>query len=144
MKKETVIAIVFGLILGISTAVYVSLKNIDFKLSKNKVVSPKNTEVLVTTASKKPLESLEIKEPADGAIVEKNRINIKGIAPKDSLIVVQSPIFEEVLKNSRDEFNVEVPLALGENVINIVVYPKDPLIRSKDKLLKIYFIDSEL
>ena len=145
MKKETVVAIIFGLILGISTAVFVSLKNFDFELAKNKIVSPKNTKnVLVTSAPKLPVDTVEITEPADGSIVEKNSIKISRTAPKNSLIIIQSPITEKVFKNSKNDFSMEIPLALGENSISVVVYPKDPLVRSKDKELKVYYIDSEL
>ena len=44
----------------------------------------------------------------------------------------------------KSDFKISFPLALGENVIKIVAYPKNKTFRPQEKDLKIYYIDSEL
>jgi hypothetical protein len=143
MKKETVTAIFLGLVFGGIVAVFISLKSKDIELAKNKVIAPpkeKNQSSIIETE----IQQLEISEPANNAIFEKNTIRFKGIAAKDSLIIIQSPIKDLAFKNTEGKFDQEFPLALGENSIKIVVYPKEKQFRAQEKNMKVYFIDSEL
>jgi len=143
MKKETITAIFLGLVFGGIVAVFISLKSKDIELSKNKVIAPpkeKNQSNIIETE----IQQLEISEPANNAIFEKNMIRFKGTAAKDSLIIIQSPIKDLAFKNTQGKFDQEFPLALGENSIKIVVYPKEKQFRAQEKNMKIYFIDSEL
>jgi hypothetical protein len=144
MKKETVIAIIFGLFLGGLLALFLSIKNKEMELAKSKVISSQNKILPSNQLSQLEFQPLEIGEPADRIIVDKPSINIKGKAMKNSLIIVQSPIKDQILTNEKDSFSLDFPLALGENVIKIVAYPKDNQFRSQEKEIKIYYIDSEL
>lgn len=143
MKKETVTAIFFGLIFGGIVAVLISLKSKDLELSKNKVISPPK-ENSSSNLVMKEIQPLEIIEPANNAIFEKNTIHFKGTAVKNSLIVIQSPIKDLTVKNTEGKFDLEFPLALGENSIKVVVYPIEKQFRPQEKNMKIYYIDSEL
>lgn len=144
MKKETVIAIFFGLLFGGIVAVFISLKSRDIELSKNKVIAPPKEKVLSVNLTGTEIQPLVLIEPANDAIFEKNIIRFKGTAAKDSLIVIQSPIKDLVVKNTQEKFDLEFPLALGENSIKMVVYPKEKQFRPQEKFIKVYFIDSEL
>ncbi len=144
MKKETVIAIFFGLLFGGIVAVFISLKSRDIELSKNKVIAPPKEKVLSVNLTGTEIQPLVLIEPANDAIFEKNIIRFKGTAAKDSLIVIQSPIKDLIVKNTQEKFDLEFPLALGENSIKIVVYPKEKQFRPQEKFIKVYFIDSEL
>ena len=144
MKKETVIAIFFGLLFGGVVAVFISLKSRDIELSKNKVIAPPKEKVLSANLTETEIQPLVLTEPANDAIFEKNIIRIKGTAVKDSLIVIQSPIKDLIVKNTQEKFDLEFPLALGENSIKIVVYPKEKQFRPQEKFIKVYYIDSEL
>lgn len=144
MKKETVIAIFFGLLFGGVVAVFISLKSRDIELSKNKVIAPPKEKVLSANLTEAEIQPLVLTEPANDAIFEKNIIRFKGTAAKDSLIVIQSPIKDLIVKNTQEKFDLEFPLALGENSIKMVVYPKEKQFRSQEKFIKVYFIDSEL
>ena len=90
------------------------------------------------------LQLLELTDPTDKAIFESNIIRLKGVAAKDSLILIQSPIKDLAIQNKQEKFDLEFPLALGENSIKIVVYPKEKQFRPQEKSIKVYFIDSEL
>lgn len=144
MKKETMVAIFLGLLFGGVVAVFISFKSKDIELAKNKVIAPPPNKVSSPNSSGMKLLSLELTEPADRAIVENNTVRLKGTALKDSLIVIQSPIKNLIVSNKQEKFDLEFPLALGENSIKIVVYPKEKQFRPQEKFMKIYFIDSEL
>ena len=143
MKKETMVAIFLGLLFGGVVAVFISFKSKDIELAKNKVIAPPRYKVSPDLIGIK-LRPLELTEPADRAIFENNTIRLKGTALKDSLIVVQSPLKDLIVSNKQEKFDLEFPLALGENSIKIVVYPKEKQFRPQEKFIKVYFIDSEL
>ena len=138
------VAIFLGLLFGGVVAVFISFKSKDIELAKNKVIAPPPDKVSSPNSSEIELRSLELTEPADRAIVENNTVRLKGTALKDSLIVIQSPIKNLIVSNKQEKFDLEFPLALGENSIKIVVYPKEKQFRPQEKFMKIYFIDSEL
>ena len=144
MKKETITAIILGLIFGGIMAVFISLKSKDIELSKNKVITPLEEKSSSSSLVGTEMEPLEISEPANNDIVEKDTVRFKGTASKDSLIVIQSPIKDLAIKNTQGKFDLEFPLALGENSIKIVVYPKEKQFRPQEKYMKVYYIDSEL
>lgn len=144
MKKETMVAIFLGLLFGGVVAVFISFKSKDIELTKNKVITPLKEKVSSPNSSGIKLQSLELTEPADKAIFENNTVHLKGTATKDSLIIVQSPIKDLIISNKQTKFDLEFPLALGENSIKIVVYPKEKQFRPQEKSIKVYFIDSEL
>lgn len=144
MKKETIVAIFLGLLFGGIMAVVISFKSKEIELTKNKVIAPPKEKVSSLNSSGIKLKSLELTEPADKAIFENNTVHLKGTALKDSLIVVQSPIKDLIISNKQEKFDLEFPLALGENSIKIVVYPKEKQFKPQEKSIKVYFIDSKL
>lgn len=144
MKKEAIIAIFLGLLFGGVIAVFISFKSKDMELEKNKVISSPKEKVISPNSSGLEQQSLALSEPADRTIFDNNIIRLKGTALKDSLIVIQSPIKDLAIINKKEKFDLEFPLALGENSIKIVVYPKEKQFRPQEKFIKVYFIDSEL
>ena len=145
MKKETLAAIIFGGSLGILMAFLVLFKSADFKLTKNKKIVPTIPSPLVkkVTTEKKEIIPFEIKEPNNELIIERSPVTIKGKATKNSLIVIQSPIKDLVIKNEKEDFSFDLPLSLGENVINMVVYPRGSTI-TQEKILRIYYLKENL
>lgn len=144
MKKETIIAIFFGVAFGALVALFLLAKNKEFQLTRTKTIAP--TE----KASKKSkniivdIKTLEILNPQDGVILNSKSVKIEGKADKGALIIIQSPIKDMVLKNEKDQFSIVFPLSLGENVIKITTYSKDALVRSQEKELHIYNLDEQL
>ena len=144
MKKETLIAIFFGFLLGGVLAVIIIARNKEKQLEKTKTITSTTKITPVSSAANTNLQTLEIEEPADGVIFSKNSVKIRGKSEKESLIVIQSPIKDLVFKNKEREFTVDFPLALGENVIKISAYPKDVQLKVKEKDLKVYYFDEQL
>lgn len=144
MKKETIIAIILGLLFGGVVAIFISLKSKDIELSKNKVIAPPKENIVSPNLTSTEMQPLDLTEPANNAIFDKDIIRFKGTAVKDSLIIIQSPMKDVTVKNINGKFDIEFPLALGENSIKMVIYPKEKQFRPQEKSIKIYYIDSEL
>lgn len=144
MKKEGLIAIIFGIILGGILGLIILDKNRKQQLERSKTIAPQQKNNLLTPKTMVNLQSLEITQPEDRIIVSESKIIIQGTAGKDSLIVIQSPIKDIIFKNDNSQFKINFPLSLGENVINITVYPKEPQFRSQEKQLRIYYLSEEL
>lgn len=140
MKKEVGIAIFFGVLLGlIVAAIMISrvrlLENQRLKLPGDSQISPPvrnpNTQI----------QTLEIIEPKDQAVVNQKSVRLRGKTVKNALIIVQTPIKDIVINAKGETFSVDVPLALGENVITVASYPKGSQQPSQKKTLKLYYLD---
>lgn len=143
MKRETIIAIVFGIILGGILAVVIITKNKQNQISKNKAVAP-ISKITPSVAFKTNSQNLDISEPISGVIVYNNSITIKGKADKGATIFLQSALKDQVYKNEKTDFEIKFPLAFGENTIKITVYPQDSQLKIQEKELKVYYLEEKL
>lgn len=143
MKKETIVAIFLGIGLGIIVALVIIVQSKRQEITKAKTLNEAGKITPKVTVQNLQFQSLEVTAPEDKIIVGSSSVVIKGKAIKDALIVIQSPVKDLVFKNIKEEFSQEFPLALGENVIRIAVYPKDPSIRSQEKELRVYYLDEK-
>lgn len=143
MKKETIIAIAFGIIFGAVVAVIIITQNKQSQLSKNKEMNPRSN-ITPSIVKTNELAILEIGEPSNGTIVSKNSIAIKGRAPKNAVIVIQSPIKDTVIKTEDGGFSTDFPLALGENTITVTSYAKDGQTQTQEKEIRVYYLDEQL
>ena len=133
--------------MGISLGIVVAF----FMISKLKEQQVNNSKSVAQVANITPTvavvntqaENLQITQPENQVITNKKLISIKGKANKDALIIIHSPIKNLAFKNSKTEFSEDFPLALGENIIKIAVYPKDPLLRTQEKELRVYYLDEK-
>ncbi len=144
MKKEAVVAVAFGIVLGSILGIILILKNKEHQLAKNKTLAPLEKGTRTSRAANFNVYQLEVIEPGDRSIVYKNTITIRGNFSKNSMIIIQSPIKDLVFKNDKEQFSTDFPLALGENVIRIGAYPQDKLLRSQEKELRIYYFSEQL
>ncbi len=136
MKKESVVAIMSGIVLGIIIAIFVLVSFKEKEIKEKKTISVEITPTVSVLNLKNQI--LEIKEPVTDFISSKKDIVIKGKAEKDSLIVFSSSTTEKTLKNKTEDFEISFPLSLGENVIRIASYKNK---NTEEKLLKIYFLE---
>lgn len=139
MKKEVGLAIFFGVGLGLFVAFLMV-----FQIRK---IQPKGTAITPTPqiriTEEKTDSGLQITEPKNDSITSKKTVNVTGHAEKDSLVVVQSPLDEQVTKLTKDTFSIPFNLALGENVINITVYPSTTSARIQQKTVIVYYLDEQ-
>lgn len=144
MKKETIVAIVFGVLLGGFVAIIIITKNRQVQLEKSKTIAPTEKPISLQKIDQFKFQPLEIINPASGVIVDKNEITITAKATKKSLVVIQSPIKDTVFKLEKDQFSVNFPLALGENIIRVAVYPQDKKLHPQEKELRVYYLKDQL
>jgi hypothetical protein len=143
MKKETIIAITLGIGLGIIVAVFIVFKNRQSQIQKGTALTTSLSISPTAPAQNNNIIALDIVEPTNGTIVNKNSVTIKGTVAKDALVVIQSPIKNLTIKTTSETLDTAFPLALGENVIHIVVYPKDSHVSVKEKELQVYYLDEQ-
>ena len=98
MKKETILATVFGVLLGLIVAVILIL--VLRPSGKERIERTKST-LTPKISRNSNLMPLEIKEPSDRKISEDNTIKITGKAKKGSLIIIESAVSQEVLINKQ-------------------------------------------
>jgi hypothetical protein len=135
MKKETFIALALGIGLGIGIAIFLIFTAKEKAISQKKVIVP---PVPTLTAFIPKEQSLVISAPTDATVTSKNSVVIQGKAEKNSLIVVESPTSEKVVKTANGTFTFNFPLSLGENVIRVTAYEGNI---TDDRTLKVYYFD---
>ena len=141
MKKETIYAVSLGVLLGLIVAVIMVL--ILRPSGKQKVLSTNVKTTPKLNQMKKSYRSLEIIQPVDRQMSTSKNIIIKGKAEPKSMIIIESPFGEKIIKNSKQEFQTEFPLALGENLISIRAYINKNQTVPQMKTLQIYYIEEE-
>lgn len=144
MKKESLIAIFLGVLFGAVLSFFI-LSNV----SKNTFISPRKNitnknEKIVKENLKTNFTPLEIISPSENLVTEKNSIEIKLKLNENSLGIIQSPIKELVFYSKEKFFSTDFPLALGENIIEVTIYPKDKTLPIQRRLVKIYYLKQEL
>jgi len=144
MKKETLVAIFLGIFFGLCFAFFIVENLSQNKLGKRGDLVSKKKEVSISPIKTATLKLLTIDKPKNQVVVNQEQITIEGSAENDSLIVIQSPIKDLVFQNKNEQFKVNFPLALGENVIRIVAYPKNSNLRNQEKTLFIYYLPNEI
>lgn len=142
MKKETSIAIVLGITFGIVLSlIMVSRTRSKSTSITNKKNVNEGSQIVTQVSQKESIFSFDVTNPSNNVIVDKSSITISGKISVNSLIMIQSPIKDVALNSTKDIFSTEFPLALGENVIHIVAYPKDSQYKSQEKELRVYYIE---
>lgn len=130
MNKESIIAIVFGLALG----VVVAIGAVFYTVQKQKVINSPGTSSktdATNSGALKPitvpptvtvLQSLEIEKPQSGIVTQEKIVKVSGRSGKNVLLVFQSPIKTIAKESENGSFEVDFPLALGENTITVSAY----------------------
>lgn len=138
MKKETVIAVSLGILLGVIVAVVMVAKTRQQQAKKVKPIT-NTVRITPTIPVHTPIaQSFEVSQPENGVITDKKTITLKGKATKGGLLVVQSPAKNTVIKTEKEDFSVDFPLVDGENVILVSFYSPDYSGTPQEKELKIY------
>ncbi|MFA5136329.1 MAG: hypothetical protein WC489_02955 [Patescibacteria group bacterium] len=143
MKKETVFAIFLGIGLGVVVSFVMIVKSKDRTLNKSKPLTNEKKTTVAVTESVSQIQTFKITQPQDRQIFNTKTVVIKGTSENESLIVVQSPAKDMVYQTKDDNFSIEMPLVLGENVISLTQYSKNSQGRSQQKQLRIYYLDEQ-
>ena len=137
----------YAILLGVSFGVVLSFimiaKTKDSQLGKAKPLTNEKKTIPITEEINTQTQVFKITEPQDRQIFNTKSITIKGVGEKDGTIVVQSPIKDIVYKTDKENFAIDMPLALGENVIDITFYSKNSKGTGQQKELRIYYLDEQ-
>lgn len=139
MKKESILAISLGVVLGIGVGMVI-LRGTN--KTDNKAIARNNANQAQARANR-PAEkavSFEISAPSNDTSVTSKTVDLKGKASKESLLVIQSPSVNKIVKLEADTFSIPVNLALGENVFNITYYPKEASNDYQERELRIFYL----
>lgn len=139
MKKEVGLAIFFGVGLGLFVA-FLMVFQIRKTQPTETVVSP---SPMVRVKEERAHAVLQITEPKSDSITSSKSVTIKGKAEKNALVVAQSPLGESISKTTGDSFSIPFDLAIGENIINVTMYPATTSARIQQKTVKIYYLDEQ-
>ncbi len=140
MKRESIIAILLGVFLGIGVgSVVLSQTNKDVKQAIETTTSELKENVKPNRTQEKNV-SFSISSPSEGATVSKNSVTITGKGTKDSLLVILSSSGTKIVKLAKDEFSTDLALALGENSIDVTYYPAGGGSDYIEKELSVYYL----
>lgn len=141
MKKETSLAIVMGIGFGLLFS-FIVIMNTQKNQSVSQKTLPQQTRP-VTTEQQTVQSPITISEPVDGAIVEDASVTLKGKTDKDSFIIVQTQSQDISFTTKSTDFEQDIPLTLGENVIHISAYSKGANAKVQEKELHVYYLNAK-
>ena len=134
MRKEVLLAIIIGILLGLGVMLTWESKKrgwLDRFLPQTNS-TPENNEIPEPTASIKKEPSLIILEPEDEIISTKEKITIKGQADKLATVIIIWEEGEDILvADEQGLFETEIILSAGPNEIEISAYNDDNKVTKK-------------
>lgn len=139
MKQETIVAIILGAVMGIGVGLVIL--NTTSKGDKKPIQQAK-VNLKETSQARAPEKTLqfEVSAPTADTTVSKNSVTITGKAAKDALLVIQSPAGNKIQTLDKDEFSVDFPVSIGENMINVAVYSKGTGNDYQEKQIRVFYI----
>ena len=141
MKKESVIAIVLGIVLGLVVA-FLLVGYIRQNQAPSSALVP-NVNPVPKLTDAAGASALTISQPSDEMIVSSSSVTIKGEGSKGQLLLIQSPLSEKALELEKDTFETSFDLALGENIIHITMYSNDSTQRAVERTIRVYYLDEQ-
>jgi len=144
MKKDVVVAVLVGFILGAGVAVaFVNLPKLMKKGAQLTQDVPKSkiTPTISTTIT--PSTTLEVTEPTDESIASKSSVNIIGKTRANNTLVAVSDL-DGVIKTASEDGSFSLPFKLteGGNKIYIASYDKNGV--AETKILTVFYTTEEL
>ena len=113
MRKEPLIAIIIGSVIGIGVAFGL------WRMSTNKNVNSENSPQENATLSQEVNTNFAIVSPADNSVSTNNSVNIAGFSPPGSIVVATGAAVSVGTVSDTGEFQVEASLSPGSNVVTI-------------------------
>jgi hypothetical protein len=124
MKKEIIIAIVIGFILGLIITFGVYTANKALKEQKKPAASLPPTEEATPEPTRET--TLEISEPENNIVVKEDEITVSGTTlPKTPVAIIAEEFQGFAYSDNDGVFSLDVPLVSGANEIRVVSVPKE-------------------
>jgi hypothetical protein len=118
MRKEVLLAILFGFVIGlvITFGVYTANKS----LKKTQTTEPFQVEVEEAITPSPTPATITIYEPVNEALIDEEKVTLKGKSFPNAVVAVVAEEEEYLLEaNDQGLFQVEISLIGGVNQINI-------------------------
>ncbi len=128
MKKETSIAIILGILAGVSIGALVMWQSKQAQRNSSDVLQGSITPTISIVSQE--ITPLLFTSPDNESISESSTITLKGSVQEGALLVIQSETSEHVEKSKGKSFDVDIDLIPGENTIRLTSY-KDKTIDSR-------------
>ncbi len=127
MKKDTIIAIFIGFIIGLVAALtlvnfpHLLRKEIGISFQLPSFFSPSTGKQTVTDKKKsdKSENAFKITSPPDQSIQENSKITIKGTVPKNSTLIISTTTQDNIIDATDGSFTHDITLTEGANNFNI-------------------------
>ena len=124
MRKEVLVAIAVGSLVGLIIAFGVWRANKAFSFSKIKS-SIETTSQEGSKEDNKPKTptSLVVTSPENSAILSSDKVKVEGSSTPEATIVLSSENYETITETNKDgEFKTEIELAGGVNQVKVASY----------------------
>ena len=146
MKKEILIAILIGFILGLIITFGIWTANKSLKDNQDEQSPKKTGEVSVLTPEEteelKKQISLEITEPINNSISEEEEITIKGTTSPFAVVTVIYQESEKIIEaDEQGSFETEISLVGGTNEIKISAFNQAD--NTMSKILNVIYSTAE-
>lgn len=135
MKKEVIIAVIIGLIMGL-------IITYGFYRVKTTVTAPPTTDLENTVASAsatpKVISTIAIHSPEEGHIQENSELKVAGTTTASSIIILNYE--EESLiteSDSSGNFSFDIELSDGPHIITVSVLENDGSVTTEDRTVVI-------
>jgi len=142
MKKEIIIAVVIGFILGliITFGVYTANKALKEQKEPTPSLPPVEQEA---TPQPSPTTILEISEPENNIVTRADEITVSGRTNSKTPVAVIAEEFQGfAYSDNEGVFSIDVPLVSGANEIRVVAVPKEG--EKEEVIISIVYTEAEI
>ena len=142
MRKEVIIAICVGFVIGLIITFGIYTANRALKQKSQPIAELPKTEIPVPSTAAPGL-ILEISEPENNLVVKKNKITVSGKTDPKITIAILAEEYEDILLSDEEGvFSSEVPLTGGANEIKVVAMNKNK--EKEEKVITIVYTTAKI
>lgn len=142
MRKEIIIAITVGFVIGLIITFGIYTANRALKQKSQPAAELPSVEA-PSAPTPPPALLLEITEPENNLVVNKNKITVSGKADAKTTIAILAEDFEDLLLTDEEGvFSSEVPLTGGANEIKIIAINKSG--EKEEKVITIVYTTAKI
>lgn len=121
MRKEVILAVIIGIILGGVILYGINLANTSSKLNQNNTET-KGSPKVTPSPSKKPDSLISILFPPNNSVVTEAKLTLKGTTKPNSNVAIISESDDILTMSDKSgNFSGDINLISGENIITIAI-----------------------
>lgn len=122
MRKEVILAVIIGIILGGIILYGINLANTSSKINQANTETEKGSSKVTPSSSKKPDSLISILFPPNNSVVTEAQITLKGTTKPNSNIAIISESDDILTMSDKSgNFSEDINLISGENIITITI-----------------------